>query len=83
MAPTADANPLDERTEYRIEERRPGEPKWLVCVHCDAAVHLTREPSAGLWQLGHADWCSNAGETDAGNARAPSEPRKREFPESR
>jgi hypothetical protein len=58
-----DANPLDEQTTYRIVERRPGEPRWLVCEHCDVAARLTPEPSVGLWGLDHADDCPNGGET--------------------
>jgi hypothetical protein len=58
-----DQNPLDPQTEYRIVERRPGEPRWLVCERCGVEVELTPEPSVGLWDLDHADGCPNAGET--------------------
>lgn len=61
---SVDQNPLDPQTEYVIEESsRPGVPTFLSCAYCDVSIHLTRDPTVGVWQLDHAEWCPNAGHT--------------------
>lgn len=66
-----DDNPLASDHEYEIVESetgpsvdgyRLGEPKELDCIHCDARMIITSDPTPGLWSVCHEPTCPNVAE---------------------